>query len=123
MKLFVGGFPLDISEIELVKIFNLHGTVSTIKIVRDKKTRQCKGYAFLEMTDQAGADRSIEALDGTPMGDRFLSVKQTEDKPAAPPKPKAYTKPWARNTEHSYVKVERSNSSVPDKKKRPRKPL
>jgi RNA recognition motif-containing protein len=118
MKLFVGGFPLDISEIELVKIFNLHGTVSTIKIVRDKKTRQCKGYAFLEMTDQAGADRSIEALDGTPMGDRFLSVKQTEDKPAAP-KPKVYTpKPWAKSTEHHYTKIDRTNT---DKKKRPRK--
>lgn len=85
MKLFVGGFPLDIAEIELVKIFNSYGTVNTIKIVRDKKTRKCKGYAFLEMTDQAGADRAIEGLDGTPMGDRVLSVKPAADKPA--PKP------------------------------------
>ena len=46
VKLFVGGFPLDITELELVQLFNLHGDVATIKIVRDKKTRMCKGYAF-----------------------------------------------------------------------------
>jgi len=94
MKLFVGGFPLDIAEIELVKIFNSYGTVNTIKIVRDKKTRKCKGYAFLEMTDQAGADRAIEGLDGTPMGDRVLSVKPAADKPAPkPPMPQRSFRP------------------------------
>ncbi|MGN8069641.1 RNA-binding protein [Mucilaginibacter sp. SG564] len=108
MKLFVGGFPLDIAEIELVKIFNSYGTVNTIKIVRDKKTRKCKGYAFLEMTDQAGADRAIEGLDGTPMGDRILSVKQAADKPAAkPPMQQRSFRPQHSN----YIKTDRSSST------------
>src|SRR5258708_5668460 len=70
IKLFVGGFPLDITELELVMLVSPHGEVSTIKIVRDKKTGNCKGYAFLEMKDKEGADRAIEALDGTSIGDR-----------------------------------------------------
>ena len=80
MKLFVSGFPLDMTEMDIVKLFNVHATVGTIKIVRDKKTKRCKGYAFLEMTDQAGADRVIEALDGSPLGDRLLTVRQTAEK-------------------------------------------
>ena len=40
VKLFVGGFPLDIQEIELAQLFAPHGDISTVKIVRDKKTRQ-----------------------------------------------------------------------------------
>ena len=70
VKLFVGGFPLDISEMELVQLFAIHGDVETIKIVRDKKTGTCKGYAFLETTGQAGADMAINALNGKIMGEK-----------------------------------------------------
>lgn len=117
MKLFVSGFPLDMTEIDIVKLFNLHGTVNTIKIVRDKKTRICKGYAFLEMTDQTGADRAIEALDGTPMGDRMLTVKQTVEQPAAKPQ---------SNFSRNNPPIKRYNNQPakpgePVKPKRPRK--
>ena len=113
VKLFVGGFPLDISELELVQLFNLHGDVETIKIVRDKKTRICKGYAFLEMKDQEGADRAIEALDNTPFQDRMLSVKKVIETPADTPKAST------ANPASRYVKVERPSGIAP--KKRPRR--
>jgi RNA recognition motif-containing protein len=87
VKLFVGGFPLDMTELELVQLIALHGDVSTIKIVRDKKTRVCKGYAFVEMTDRKGAEQVIEMLDGTTLGDRKLSISIKEDEPAAVIKP------------------------------------
>src|ERR1700761_1478548 len=113
VKLFVGGFPLDITELELVQVFNLHGDVETIKIVRDKKTRICKGYAFLEMKDQEGADRAIEALDNTPFQDRMLSVKKVVESPTDTPK--ALT----ANQASKYTKVERPSGIV--QKKRPRR--
>lgn len=78
VKLFVGGFPLDISEMELAQLFALHGDVATVKIVRDKKTGTCKGYAFLEMNDQESADRAIDALDYATVRDRMLTVKLVE---------------------------------------------
>jgi RNA recognition motif-containing protein len=120
IKLFVGGFPMDITEMELVMMFGLHGDVDTIKIVRDKKTGECKGYAFLEMKDKEGAERAIDALDGSYMGDRMLSVKVTEDKTAAPPARRPAPK-FSRSfpSKPSYQKVERPGVDV--KKKRPRK--
>jgi RNA recognition motif-containing protein len=62
--------------------------VETIKIVRDKKTRICKGYAFLEMKDRIGAENAVIALDGTPIADRVLSVKINDDfvKKSPPPR-------------------------------------
>jgi len=119
IKLFVGGFPLDITELELVMLVSPHGEVNTIKIVRDKKTGKCKGYAFLEMTDKGGADRAMEALDGTFMGDRQLSVKITIDKPAPPAKPAYKPNNNYSSSPASYVKVERAGAEM--KKKRPRK--
>ncbi|RFZ92864.1 RNA-binding protein [Mucilaginibacter conchicola] len=46
-KLFVSGFPLGITELELATLIAPYGDIDTIKIVRDKKTKKCKGYAFI----------------------------------------------------------------------------
>jgi len=92
VKLFIGGFPLDFTELELVQLIDPHAMVSTIKIVRDKATRKCKGYAFLEVEDIGGADRVIDALDGTMIGDRVLTINKVEGKNAKPEISKPYVK-------------------------------
>ena len=108
VKLFVGGFPLDMGEIELVQRIALYGDVVTIKIVRDKKTRKCKGYAFVEMLDRQHALQVKEALDGTPIKDKQFSINIVEEEPVVKKNP-------------VYVKVGRPNYGAPVKPKRPRK--
>lgn len=85
-KIFFGGFPLDADELELVQLVSLHGNVQTIKIVRDKATRKCKGYAFLEMATKADAQQVVEALNGATYKGKELSVsiKEEELTPAKP---------------------------------------
>jgi RNA recognition motif-containing protein len=116
VKLFVGGFPLEIEEIELAKLFGMHGDISTIKIVRDKKTRICKGYAFIEMTERVGAENAVDALNGTLMNGKVLTVKINEE-PAAlpPPVPTAA----AQTQMPVYQKVVKPSGE--EKKKRPRR--
>ncbi|HEY5327801.1 MAG TPA: RNA-binding protein [Mucilaginibacter sp.] len=118
IKLFVGGFPINITEMELVMLFSTHGDVDTIKIVRDKKTGNCKGYAFLEMKDKDGAERAIEALDGAFIGERMLNVKMTEEKQTPVKKP--FSK-FSGNfsSKPTYQKAERPGGEI--KHKRPRK--
>jgi RNA recognition motif-containing protein len=82
VKIFLGGFPLDKNELELVQLVSPYCEVLTIKIVRDKKTKICKGYAFLEVTSKQGALQVTEALDGTRWGDRLLSVNIVPESPA-----------------------------------------
>lgn len=117
IKLFVSGFPLDITEIELAKLIAPHGDIATLKIVRDKKTRICKGYAFVEMETKAGAEQVCEALNGTPMLDRELTVKISEDKPVVAAQPKRFN-----NTSRANQSNIRSNiSQTSERPKRPRK--
>lgn len=111
IKIFVGGFPLDTSELELVQMLSWHGTVSTIKIVRDKKTRICKGYAFVEMADMAGAEAAVEALNGTMMQGRELSLSIKEDEPVKP------VSTFRRSPSPSYNRAE-----TVQRPKRPRRP-
>jgi RNA recognition motif-containing protein len=115
VKLFVGGFPLNIQEIKLVELISPYGTVSTIKIIRDRKTGKCKGYAFIEMTDMEGAEQAISALDGIIMDDRVLSLNVTEDNYVA------LNTSISKKAKPVYSKIEKPNEIV--KKKRPRKQL
>jgi RNA recognition motif-containing protein len=112
IKLFVGGFPLDITEIELVQLFSRFGDVSTIKIVRDRKTRMCKGYAFIEMLTEQGARDAIAGLHETPMEDRHLTVKFADEKPAVAPQRRMSGTSFTRNT---------SNNNADTRSKRPRR--
>jgi len=117
VTLFVGGFPLDMDEMDLVKIFMPFGQVSTVKIVRDKKTRICKGYAFLEVSDYDAALDMISNLDKTPFGDRNLAVsirRKIRINQLNGPRP-------ATNATNpvQYIKVQKSTE--PEKKKRPRR--
>jgi RNA recognition motif-containing protein len=74
IKLFFGGFPLDMTELEIVQQVASYAEIRTIKIVRDKKTKICKGYAFLEIADRAEAEQAIAALDGTKLARRALRL-------------------------------------------------
>lgn len=84
IKLFIGGFPLAMDEMGLAQLMAPHGTIEVMKIVRDKKTRVVKGYAFVEMASEEDALAVIAALDGEPMGDRQLTVKLAEAEPIKP---------------------------------------
>jgi RNA recognition motif-containing protein len=116
VKLFVGGIPLYITELELVQLVSLHGNVSTVKIVRDKKTGICKGYAFLEMKSMADATNAVEALNGRSLSGQTLTLKINKEESAVPPAKKLFQttslKPKISPTESFTDTV---------KKKRPRK--
>ncbi|WP_295715390.1 hypothetical protein [Mucilaginibacter sp.] len=118
VKLFVVGIPRTMQEIALLELFMAEGQVEMVKIVTDIDTGESKGYAFVHMTDQAGADRAIAAFDGMEIETRQLSVRIAEDKRASAQKPSPVaSKPSFESP--GYHKVEKPDGSV--KKKRPRR--
>jgi RNA recognition motif-containing protein len=79
IKLFVVGYPLDIQEADLIALFSIHGMVDSIHLLADKITHQPKGFGFVEMMDQAGADRAIAALNGIILKGRKVTVKLADE--------------------------------------------
>jgi RNA recognition motif-containing protein len=106
-KLFIVGFPKDMQDVELVEMFSAHGIVNTVTIVTDQNTGDSKGYGFITMTDDAGAQRAIQAFDGVTVDDRTISVRLAEEKAAAKP----------------AASPRRDNRTAAPKPKRPRRPL
>ena len=81
-KIYVGGLPYSTAEQELADLFGQHGSVQSAKIITDKYTGQSRGFGFVEMGSDNEAKTAIEALNGTELGGRSLTVN--EAKPQAP---------------------------------------
>lgn len=81
-KLYVGGLPYSVTDGRLQEIFTEHGTVETARVVSDKFTGQSRGFGFVEMSSGSEAQKAIDALNGTQLDGRTLTVN--EAKPMAP---------------------------------------
>ena len=81
-KLYVGNLSYDVSSSDLEMLLSAHGTVLSAEVITDRSTGQSKGFGFVEMDSEAGAQAAIAALDGQSHGGRTLKVN--EAKPRAP---------------------------------------
>ncbi len=76
MNIYAGNLNYNLSEEELEKVFAEYGEVTSVKIIRDKYTDQSKGFGFVEMSDDAAAQKAIDELNGTEVKGRELRVNQ-----------------------------------------------
>jgi RNA recognition motif-containing protein len=76
MNIYVGNLNYNLSEDELEKVFSSYGEVISVKIIRDKYTDQSKGFGFIEMANDADAQKAIDELNGTEAKGRELRVNQ-----------------------------------------------
>lgn len=74
MKIYVGNLPFSIADAELQSLFEAHGQVSRVDIVTDRETGRPRGFAFVEMPNDAEAQAAIEAIDGTQIGGRSVNA-------------------------------------------------
>jgi RNA recognition motif-containing protein len=84
MNIYVGNLPYSASEDELRTAFAAFGNVSSVNLITDKFSGQSKGFAFVEMADNASADAAIKGLNGTNMGGRALKVNQSKPRGERP---------------------------------------
>jgi len=77
-KLYVGNLPYSVTEGRLQEIFAVHGTVESANVISDKFTGQSRGFGFVEMSSGAEAQKAIEALNGTQLDGRTLTVNEAK---------------------------------------------
>lgn len=73
-KLYVGNLAYSATEDELRTLFFQAGTVTSVALIKDRDSGQSKGFAFVEMSTQAEAEKAISMFNGYGMGDRELRV-------------------------------------------------
>lgn len=80
-KLYVGNLPYSATEDELRDLFSQSGAVDTVNVVRDNATGRARGFAFVEMANDADAQKAIQDLNESQMGGRTLAVNEARPKP------------------------------------------
>ena len=80
-KLYVGNLPFTATDSEVEALFAAHGAVASVALINDRDTGRPRGFGFVEMSDDAAADKAIAALDGHEMNGRALRVNPAENKP------------------------------------------
>jgi cold-inducible RNA-binding protein len=75
-NIYVGNISFQTSEQDLDAAFSAYGQVDRVQIVKDRDTGQSRGFAFVEMANNAEADKAMEALNGADMGGRTLTVNE-----------------------------------------------
>ena len=73
-KVYVGNLAYSTTEDELRALFNEAGTVSSVALIKDRDTGQAKGFAFIEMGNQAEAEKAISMFNGRMVAAREIKV-------------------------------------------------
>jgi RNA recognition motif-containing protein len=79
-NIFVGNLSFGTTEDAVRSLFSTHGTVDRVNIVTDRDTGQARGFAFVEMNDNAEGERAIAALNGADLDGRALNVNEARPK-------------------------------------------
>ena len=75
-SLYVGGLPYSATQESVRELFEGVGEVSTVRLIMDRETGQSKGFAFVDMADDAAAQEAIAQLNGQQFGGRSLVVNE-----------------------------------------------
>jgi len=84
-KLFVGNLSFDTTENDLQDAFAAHGTVTETNLMMDRVTGRPRGFGFITMSTPEEAQKAIEALNGSQLGGRALTVNVAKPREERPP--------------------------------------
>jgi RNA recognition motif-containing protein len=83
-NIYVGNLSFQTTEQDLEAAFAAYGQVERAQLVKDRDTGKSRGFGFVEMADDAGAERAIEALNGAQLDGRSLTVNEARPREARP---------------------------------------
>ncbi|MDF3029166.1 MAG: hypothetical protein K0S23_3473 [Fluviicola sp.] len=92
-NIFIANLDWEITSEDLLATFSAFGAVHLAHVVFDAKTKQSKGFGYVEMESAEEAINAIQALNGFEVNGRKLDVKiaspkanrpKPEDKPKKP---------------------------------------
>ncbi len=79
-RIYVGNLPYTASNEQLAQLFGEYGEITEATVVMDRDSGRSKGFAFVQMTDDAAARTAIGALNGATLDDRTIRVSEAQSR-------------------------------------------
>lgn len=76
MTIYIGNLSYQATEEDLKAVFADYGAVKRVLLPTDRETGRMRGFAFVEMTDDAQEEAAISELDGAEWMGRQLRVNK-----------------------------------------------
>lgn len=80
-RIYVGNLPYSATNEQIAQLFAEYGEISEATVVMDRDSGRSKGFAFVQMTDDAAARTAIGALNGATLDDRAIRVSEAQARP------------------------------------------
>ncbi|MBC7948737.1 MAG: RNA-binding protein [Chitinophagaceae bacterium] len=94
MNIYVSNLSFSVQDDDLRGFFQEYGEVSSAKVIMDKYTNRSKGFGFVEMSDDAAAQKAIAELDGGMVEGRAIKVMVAKPKEERSSKPSYSNSRW-----------------------------
>ena len=78
--LYVGNLPYRANETAIRELFSNHGTVQSVRLMKDKHTGKRRGFGFVEISS-ADADKAVSSLNDSEFQQRTLKVREAKERP------------------------------------------
>lgn len=80
-RLYVGNLSYSVTEVDLRDAFSADGNeVAEVKVVMDRETGRPRGFAFVEMATEEGAQKAIENLNNRELQGRAMTVNEARER-------------------------------------------
>lgn len=73
-RLYVGNLSKETTQAELNTLFAQAGEVTAAEIVKDRKSGESRGFAFITMSAQSEAEKAISMFNTYSLSDHALNV-------------------------------------------------
>jgi RNA recognition motif-containing protein len=77
-NIYVGNLVWDATADDLLALFQEHGKVTRAQVITDRETGRSRGFGFVEMENDAEAQKAIDALQGADYNGRPLTVNEAK---------------------------------------------
>jgi RNA recognition motif-containing protein len=84
MNIYVGNIAFKATADDIRQLFEQYGTVKNVTVITDRETGRSRGFGFVEMPNANEARAAIEALHGTALQGRPLTVNEARPRESRP---------------------------------------
>ena len=83
-KLYIGNLSYSTSDESMRAAFEKFGEVASAQVVMDKMTGRSRGFGFVEMVNDADADKAIAEMNGQDLDGRSLKIDEAKPMSSGP---------------------------------------
>jgi RNA recognition motif-containing protein len=79
-KVYIGGLEMDVTSDELKDVFEEFGEIIESRVIKDRYTKQSRGFAFITFKRDEDADTAIAEADGGELDGVPIRVREAKER-------------------------------------------